>query len=225
MAAATALALTVVVVVSAVAAAVVVAEALAVLVALVVLPVVLPELPLVLPVLPVLPELPDVPLLLEPVLPLLLDPVLVVVVVPSSAETSAAFAATRVAFACARVASTEVGSTLASFSPLVTVSPADTYTLVSVPPVTKLSPASEGETSEPVPETVASTVPRSTVASVVVLDDLPLELLVPTAAYAAPAPATSPRASSEFSRTALRRRRGSTFMPWTLNVPSIECLG
>ena len=222
MAAATALALTVVVVVSAVAAAVVVAEALAVLVALVVLPVVLPELPLVLPVLP---ELPDVPLLLEPVLPLLLDPVLVVVVVPSSAETSAAFAATRVAFACARVASTEVGSTLASFSPLVTVSPADTYTLVSVPPVTKLSPASEGETSEPVPETVASTVPRSTVASVVVLDDLPLELLVPTAAYAAPAPATSPRASSEFSRTALRRRRGSTFMPWTLNVPSIECLG
>ncbi len=170
----------------------------------------LPEPPLPEPLLPepLLPEppLPEPPLLLEP----LLEPLpLVVGALPAS--TLVRFASAEVSVACAvlRVSSALVGSTFASTSPAVTWSPAATSTSVSVPPVTKLTAAFDGDTSEPEPETVATTVPWATVAVFTAV----LAVVLPsfTAAYAAPAPATSTRPSTEFNRTALRRR-GSTFI-------------
>jgi hypothetical protein len=94
---------------------------------------------------------------------------------------------------------------------------------VSVPPVVKLTPESVGEVSDPEPETVASTVPRSTVAVRAAVLEL-LLLLLFTDAYAAPAPVSSTRPSTEFNRTALRRR-GSTFMAHRLARCSGEALG
>jgi hypothetical protein len=185
-------------------------------------PVLPPELvaPRVLPLVPP----PELPAELPPELPLPeLPPPLPVEPWPLStlvrfawAETSAAFAADSVSFAV-------VGSTRASSWPAVTFWPALTYTPVSVPPVVKLTPESVGEVSEPEPETVARTVPRWTVAVLVVLLELVLLPLF-TVAYATPAPVTSTTASTEFNRTALRRR-GSAFMPHRLSRASGEALG